>query len=150
MQRSLWPGLAAALICSLAACEDSGQVSDLSYDRIRQAAETGDKASFRSFFRDIRGQRVAWDGRVVEVAKEHGDEFVEINMLVLDLDSASGCSGRTAACSTAAIARSSLASCCARWTPRRTPISDPGRGQRLPTPASLCLRPGAPPGRYAA
>jgi starvation-inducible outer membrane lipoprotein len=82
--------LAAALICSLAACEDSGQVSDLSYDRIRQAAETGDPASFRSFFRDIRGQRVAWGGRVVEVAKEHGDEFVEINMLVVDLDSASG------------------------------------------------------------
>jgi starvation-inducible outer membrane lipoprotein len=90
MQRSLWPGLAAALICSLAACEDSGQVSDLSYDRIRQAAETGDPASFRSFFRDIRGQRVAWGGRVVEVAKEHGDEFVEINMLVVDLDSAIG------------------------------------------------------------
>jgi starvation-inducible outer membrane lipoprotein len=82
--------LAAALICSLAACEDSGQVSDLSYDSVRQAAATGDQASFRSFFRDIRGQRVAWGGRVVEVAKEHGDEFVEINMLVVDLDSASG------------------------------------------------------------
>ena len=90
MQRALWPGLAAALICSLAACEDSGQVSDLSYDSVRQAAATGDQASFRSFFRDIRGQRVAWGGRVVEVAKEHGDEFVEINMLVVDLDSASG------------------------------------------------------------
>ena len=90
MQRSLWPGLAAALIGGLAACEDSGQVSDLSYDRIRQAAETGDPASFRSFFRDIRGQRVAWGGRVVEVAKEHGDEFVEINMLVVDLDAAIG------------------------------------------------------------
>ena len=90
MQRSLWPGVAAALIGGLAACEDLGQVSDLSYDSVRQAAATGDQASFRSFFRDIRGQRVAWGGRVVEVAKEHGDEFVEINMLVVDLDSASG------------------------------------------------------------
>jgi starvation-inducible outer membrane lipoprotein len=90
MQRSLWPGLAAALIGGLAACEDSGQVSDLSFGKVRQAAETGDQASFRSFFKDIRGQRVAWGGHVVEVAKEHGDDFVEINMLVVDLDSAMG------------------------------------------------------------
>ena len=33
---------------------------------------------------------MAWGGHVVEVAKEHGDEFVEINMLVVDLDSATG------------------------------------------------------------
>jgi starvation-inducible outer membrane lipoprotein len=90
MQRSLWPGLAAALIGGLAGCEDSRPVSDLSYDSVRRAAASSDQASFRSFFRDIRGQRVAWDGHVVEVAKEHGDEFVEINMLVVDLDSATG------------------------------------------------------------
>jgi hypothetical protein len=90
MQRSLWPGLAAVLVGGLAACEDSGQVSDLSYDSVRQAAATGDPASFRSFFKDIRGQRVAWGGHVVEVAKDHGDEFVEINMLVVDLDGATG------------------------------------------------------------
>ena len=51
---------------------------------------TGDQASFRSFFKDIRGQRVAWGGRVVEVAKEFGDDYVEVNMLVVDLDSALG------------------------------------------------------------
>jgi starvation-inducible outer membrane lipoprotein len=90
MRQSLLPGLAAALIGGLAACEDSGQVSDLSYERVRHAAATGDQASFRSFFKDIRGQRVAWDGRVVEVAMEHADEAVEINMLVVDLDSAIG------------------------------------------------------------
>ena len=90
MQRSLWPGLVAALIAGLAACEDADRVSGLSFDRVRHAAVTGDQASFRSFFKGIRGQRVAWDGRVVEVAKEFGDDYAEVNMLVVDLDSALG------------------------------------------------------------
>jgi hypothetical protein len=90
MQQSLWRGLAAALIGAVAACGDSGAVSDLSYAQVRQAAAAGDQARFREWFRDVRGERVAWNGRVVEVAKEHGDDFVEITMLLVDLDGDSG------------------------------------------------------------
>ena len=90
MRGSLRLAAIAALSTGLAACGDSSEVSDLSYAQVRQAAETGDQASFRRWFKDVRGERVAWSGRVVEVAKEHGDDFVEITMLVVDLDSASG------------------------------------------------------------
>jgi hypothetical protein len=90
MRLSRWPGLAATLLAGLAGCGDSGEVSKLSYADVKQAAAAGDQASFRSFFRDLRGQRVAWRGRVVEVAKEHGDDFVEITTLVVDLDGDSG------------------------------------------------------------
>jgi len=90
MRVSRRPGLAAALLAGLAGCGDSGEVSDLSYATIRKAADAGDQASFQRWFRDVRGQRVAWRGRVVEVAKEHGDDFVEITMLVVDLDSGMG------------------------------------------------------------
>ena len=90
MRGSLWAAAAATLCGGLVACGDSGAVSDLSYAEVQQAAAAGDQARFRDWFREARGQRVAWNGRVVEVAKEHGDEFVEINMLVVDLDSALG------------------------------------------------------------
>ena len=90
MQQSLWPGLAAALVGALAACDDSGAVSDLSYAEVRQAAAAGDQARFRDWFREVRGERVAWNGHVVDVEKEHGEDFVEITMLLVDLDGATG------------------------------------------------------------
>ncbi len=90
MQQTLSWGLAAALTGALAACGDSGAVSDLSYAQVRQAAAAGDQARFRGWFREVRGQRVAWNGRVVEVAKEHGDDFVEITMRLVALDGGSG------------------------------------------------------------
>jgi starvation-inducible outer membrane lipoprotein len=86
MQQLLWPGLAAALTLGLAACGDSGSASDLSYAQVQRAAAGGDQARFRDWFQDVQGQRVAWNGRVVEVAKEHGDDFVEITTLIIDLD----------------------------------------------------------------
>lgn len=90
MRQPLWPGLAAALTLGIAACGDAGGVSDLSYAQVQQAAAAGDQARFRDWFQDVQGQRVAWNGRVVEVAKEHGEDFVEITMLLVDLDSATG------------------------------------------------------------
>ncbi len=90
MQQSLRPGLAAALVGALAACGDSGAVSDLSYAEVRQAAAAGDHARFRDWFSEVRGERVAWNGHVVEVEKEHGEDFVEITMLLVDLDGANG------------------------------------------------------------
>ena len=86
MRGSLWAAAAATLCGGLVACGDSGAVSDLSYAEVQQAAAAGDQARFRDWFREARGQRVAWNGRVVEVAKEHGDDFVEITMLIVDLD----------------------------------------------------------------
>ena len=82
-----WRALALAL--SPAACGEA-EVSDVSYAQIRRAAESGDQASFRRFFSDLRGQRVGWSGRVVEVAKEHGDDFTEIHLLLVDLDGEQG------------------------------------------------------------
>ena len=79
----------AGLLGGLAACGES-EVSDLSYAEVRQAATSGDEASFRKVFSALRGQRVGWRGRVVEVAREHGDEFAEINLLLVDLDGEQG------------------------------------------------------------
>jgi hypothetical protein len=31
---------------------------------------------FRSYFKTIKDQLVAWSGRVVEIRKEHGDEAI--------------------------------------------------------------------------
>jgi hypothetical protein len=82
-------GVLAGLLGGLAACGEA-EVSDLSYAEVRQAARSGDEASFRKAFSEVRGQRVGWRGRVVEVAREHGDEFAEINLLLVDLDGEQG------------------------------------------------------------
>jgi hypothetical protein len=82
-------GALAGLLGGLAACGES-EVSDLSYADVRQVARSGDEASFREDFKQLRGQRVGWRGRVVEVAREHGDEFAEINLLLVDLDGEQG------------------------------------------------------------
>ena len=79
-------GLALSL---LAACGEP-KVSNLSYATVSAAAKGRDEASFRSWFKDIKGQRVAWSGRVVEVRKEHGEEFVELFLLAVDVDGLNG------------------------------------------------------------
>ena len=84
----MWRGLAAGLL-GLAACGEA-EVSNVSYEQVRQAAAAGDQDSFRRFFSDLRGQRVGWSGRVVEVKKEHGDDYAEINLLLVDLDGEQG------------------------------------------------------------
>lgn len=83
-----WRGLVAGLF-GLAACGEA-EVADVSYAQVRQAAESGDQASFRQFFSELRGQRVGWSGRVVEVTKEHGDDYAEIHLLLVDLDGEQG------------------------------------------------------------
>jgi hypothetical protein len=85
------PGAAAlALIAGLAAACGEPEVSDLSYASVRSAAEGKDEAAFRSWFETVRGQRVAWRGRVVEIRTEHGDEFVEITLVEVDVDGLDG------------------------------------------------------------
>jgi hypothetical protein len=79
-------GLALSLV---AGCGEP-KVSNLSYASVRAAAEGKDETAFRSYFKDIKGQRVAWSGRVVEVKTEHGDEFVEVTLLEVDVDGLDG------------------------------------------------------------
>lgn len=88
MRNQLWRGLLAGLL-GLAGCGEA-EVSDVSYAQVRQAAASGDQASFRQFFSELRGQRVGWSGRVVEVTKEHGDDYAEIHLLLVDLDGEQG------------------------------------------------------------
>lgn len=80
------------LLSGLAACGEA-EVANVSYAEVREAAAAGDEASFREYFRNLRGRRVAWSGRVVEVTKEHGDDYAEINLLLVDLDGEAGDSG---------------------------------------------------------
>jgi hypothetical protein len=79
-------GLALSL---LAACGEP-KVSNLSYASVQAAAEGKSEAAFRSYFKNIQGQRVAWSGRVVEVMTEHGAESVEVTLLEVDIDGLAG------------------------------------------------------------
>jgi hypothetical protein len=88
MRKQIWRGLAAGLL-GLAACGEA-EVSDVSYAQVRQAAASGDQESFRQFFSELRGERVGWSGRVVEVKQEHGDDYAEIHTLLVDLDGEQG------------------------------------------------------------
>ena len=81
-------GLSLAVVAGLASACDAPEVSNLTYAEVREAAQGKDAAGYRSYFEEIKGKRVAWSGRVVEVRTEHGDEFVEVNALVVDLDGA--------------------------------------------------------------
>ncbi|MDH3476498.1 MAG: hypothetical protein OEM59_22695 [Rhodospirillales bacterium] len=78
-------GLAAALM--LSACGDGGEVSNLTFDDVRRAA-VGDEAGFRQYFDGVKGQRVAWQGKVVEARREFGDDYAESGLLLVDMDGA--------------------------------------------------------------
>ena len=66
------------------------QVSNLTYASVSAAAANRGAGGFGTYFKDIQGQRVAWSGRAVEVRTEHGDEFVEVNLLAVDVDGLDG------------------------------------------------------------
>ena len=80
-------GVNLALIAAVASACGEPELSNLTYAEVRDAAQGKDAAAY-NYFRDIKGKRVAWSGRVVEVKTEHGDEFVEISAPVVDLDGA--------------------------------------------------------------
>jgi hypothetical protein len=86
MHRRLVSGLQLVLITAVASACGEPEVSNLTYAEVRDAAQGKDAAAYRSYFKDLKGKRVAWSGRVVEVRTEHGDEFAEIGALLLDLD----------------------------------------------------------------
>jgi len=78
--------LAAAVLAvavGLSAC-DGGEVSDVTYEQVRERA--GDGAAFASYFDGIKGQKVAWQGTVVEAQKVFEDDYMEAGQLQIDLD----------------------------------------------------------------
>lgn len=88
MHPRLASGLGLAVIAgALCACGEP-EVSNLTYAEVSEAAQGKDAAAFRTYFADVRGQRVAWNGRVVQARTEHGDEFAELGILEVDLDGA--------------------------------------------------------------
>ena len=72
------------VVTLLAACGEP-EVSSLAYDDVRNAARGQDEATFRGWFEQIRGARVAWRGQAVEVATESAS-----TTLAVDLDGLSG------------------------------------------------------------
>lgn len=88
MNRQLVSGLSLAVIAGLASACGEPEVSGLTYADVSAAAQAKDAAAYRSYFSNIKGERVAWSGRVVEVLTEHGDDFMEVNSVVVDLDGA--------------------------------------------------------------
>jgi hypothetical protein len=88
MARRWMSALNLVLIAGLAGACGEPEISNLTYAEVRDAAQGKDAAAYRSYFKDVKGQRVAWNWRVVEVKTEHGDEFVEVSALVVDLDGA--------------------------------------------------------------
>jgi hypothetical protein len=47
-----------ALLLGLAAC-DSGEIADIPYAQVREAAAAGDKEAFKAYFAGIKGKRIA-------------------------------------------------------------------------------------------
>ncbi|HLT00558.1 MAG TPA: hypothetical protein VK001_00175 [Geminicoccaceae bacterium] len=88
MHRRLVSGLGLAVVAGLVGACEEPEISKLTYAEVSEAAKGKDAAAFRSYFADLRGQRVAWSGRVVDARTEHGDEFAELGILEVDLDGA--------------------------------------------------------------
>jgi hypothetical protein len=125
-------GLVVVLLSGLAACGEA-EVANVSYAEVREAAAAGDEASFREYFRNLRGRRVAWSGRVVEVTKEHGDDYAEINLLLVDLDGEAGGSGEVDASYrvSAATAEAMVPGCEVKFTGRIEDYDWSARGPLL-------------------
>jgi hypothetical protein len=79
-----WAGLAALVLTSLAGCGEP-KVADLSYATLRAAINQGEPA-FEQAFASVKGQIVRWKGRVTEVLRQRGDDYVEEAYMSVDFD----------------------------------------------------------------
>jgi hypothetical protein len=78
----------AILLCGvlgLTACGDGGEVSDIKFSDFRVAMD-GDQAAFITYFDAIKGKTVRWTGRVTESIRQHGDDYIEEGILLVDMD----------------------------------------------------------------
>jgi hypothetical protein len=79
-----WAGLAALVFASLSGCGEQ-KVADLSYSTLRTAISQGD-AAFEQAFASVKGQTIQWKGRVTEVLRQRGDDYVEEAYMFVDFD----------------------------------------------------------------
>lgn len=69
----------------LAACDGGDKKADLPFAPVREAMDK-DAQAFAAYFQTIKGQTVNWTGRVTEVSRQRGDDYVEEAHLFVDMD----------------------------------------------------------------
>lgn len=77
-------GLVLLIVAMLSGCGEQ-KVSEVSYSTIRAAIEQGE-AGFEQAFANVKGQLVQWKGRVTEVLRQRGDDYVEEAYMFVDFD----------------------------------------------------------------
>lgn len=77
---------AAGLVLALAAgCGEDAPPADIKWVDVK-AAEAKGEADLDSYFKDIRGKTVAWNGHVVEVVMETEDDYMRSAFAMVDMD----------------------------------------------------------------
>ena len=69
----------------LTACDGGEKKADLPFAPVREAMDK-DAQAFTAYFQTIKGQTVTWTGRVTEVSRQRGDDYVEEAHLFVDMD----------------------------------------------------------------
>jgi hypothetical protein len=82
---SVWLVTGVLLSTLLSACGNGEPVSDLKFTDVRKAKDGGPDA-LRSYVEEVRGKKVRWSGTVTEGRREHGDDYMEIAYLLVDVD----------------------------------------------------------------
>lgn len=73
-------------VTGLAACDDSGgNTAELAFAPVREAMDK-DAQAFAAYFPAIKGKAVSWTGRVTEVSRQRGDDYIEEAHLFVDMD----------------------------------------------------------------
>lgn len=69
----------------LTACDGGEKKADLPFAPVREAMDK-DAQAFAAYFQTIKGQTINWTGRVTEVSRQRGDDYVEEAHLFVDMD----------------------------------------------------------------
>lgn len=69
----------------LTACDGGEKKADLPFAPVREAMDK-DAQAFAAYFQTVKGQTVNWTGRVTEVLRQRGDDYVEEAYLFVDMD----------------------------------------------------------------
>jgi hypothetical protein len=85
--RFLWMTMALATGVWLAACDGGGKTADIPFPQVREAMNK-DAQAFAAYFDTIKGKTVRWTGRITEVSRQRGDDYVEEAYLFVDMDQA--------------------------------------------------------------
>lgn len=69
----------------LMACDGGEKKADLPFAPVREAMDK-DAQAFAAYFQTIKGQTINWTGRVTEVSRQRGDDYIEEAYLFVDMD----------------------------------------------------------------